>query len=272
MTGSSKVAFVLSDALRYDVAVNGMGFLMHLVEQKMANLYKVIGELPTMSRPMYETTHTGVPVIEHGIFSNYVVRRSKMPNIFQLAVEAGKTTAAAAYCWFSELYVHAPYDPIDDKEVDDSSLLIQHGRFYTQDDLPDLELFATAGVLVRKFFPDYLLIHPMGMDFLGETYGADTPQYRKNAVRQDVYMANLIPEWMEKGYTILVSGDHGINADKIHGGTTPDVREVPLFIIRPGVECEGDTGKTVSMLQVAPTICNLLKLSIPKTMKSPPLL
>jgi len=270
MLAIQKVILVLSDALRYDTAVDGMGFLMHLVECKLASLYRVTGELPTMSRPMYETTHTGTPVIEHGIYSNYVIRRSKMPNTFQLAVEVGKTTAAAAYYWFSELYNSVPFDVIDDREVDDEGLLIQHGRFYTRDEYPDIELFASAGMLVRKFNPDYLLVHPMGMDFLGETYGADTMQYRNNAIRQDTIMANLIPEWMEKGYNILVTGDHGINADKAHGGTTPEMRYVPLFLVRPGTNGNGDTGETISMLQIAPTVCQLLGLSIPPTMKAPP--
>jgi arylsulfatase A-like enzyme len=57
----------------------------------------------------------------------------------------------------------------------------------------------------------------------------------------------------------------------MHGGTTPDVRHVPLFIIRPGMPGEGDTNKMVSMLQFAPTICSLLGLPIPETMKAAPL-
>ena len=50
---------------------------------------------------------------------------------------------------------------------------------------------------------------------------------------------------MERGYNILVTGDHGLNADKLHGGTTLDVREVPLFLIRPGISGAGDTGPNV---------------------------
>lgn len=56
----SKVILILSDGLRYDVAVANMGYLGHLVETKAASLYKVIGELPSISRPMYETVHTGL--------------------------------------------------------------------------------------------------------------------------------------------------------------------------------------------------------------------
>ena len=267
----NKVILVLSDALRYDAAVAGMGYLGHLVESRLASLYKVTGELPSMSRPMYETIHTGLPVSQHGVVSNLVVRRSTQPSIFQLAVQAGLVTAAAAYYWFSELYNRAPFNPIDDREVDDPALLIQHGRFYTRDEYPDPELFHTAAMLVRKFHPDYLLVHPMGMDYMGETYGADSSEYRNHAIHQDVMLATILQEWLALEYTVLVTGDHSINADKLHGGTTPEVREVPLYLIRPGISGKGDTGEVLSMLQIAPTICRLLGVPVPEAMKAAPL-
>ncbi len=267
----SRVILILSDALRYDVAVANMGFLGHLVESKLASLYKIIGELPSMSRPMYETIHTGVPSNVHGIVANSIVRRSSMPNIFQTSKDAGKITAAAAYYWVSELYNSAPYNRIDDKEIDDKSIAIQHGRFYTEDEYPDVELFASAAHLIRKYSPDYLLLHPMGMDYHGETFGSDSKEYRNHAIRQDMWLAPLISEWMECGYTILITGDHGINKDGAHGGTTSEQRDVPLFYIQPNGAGRGDTGQVVSHLQIAPTILKLLDVPIPETMKHPPL-
>jgi len=267
----NKVILIMSDALRYDTAVANMGFLGHLVENKLASLYKIIGELPSMSRPMYETIHTGVPVIEHGVVSNAIVRLSNKPSIFGLAHSAGLTTAAAAYCWVSELYNRAPYDPVEDREVDDPSLPIQHGRFYSRDEYPDEELIYDAAMLVRRFNPDYLLLHPMGMDYFGETFGSESREYLINAVRQDVWLAPFLTEWMEKGYTVMITGDHGINAHRFHGGPTPDMRNVPLFLIRPGIQGAGDTGETISHLQIAPTVVTLLGLTIPSTMKASPL-
>lgn len=271
MNPAQKAILVMSDALRFDTAVDGMGFLGHLVENKMATLYKIHGELPSMSRPMYETIHTGLPVIEHGIVSNYVVRLSQKPHIFQVVKEAGRVTAAAAYFWISELYQRVPYDPINDREVDDPTATIQHGRFYMRDEYPDEELFLSAATLVRKFQPHYLLVHPMGMDYKGETHGADSAQYRKQAMRQDVLLANLIGEWLQAGYTILVTGDHGINNDKFHGGTTAEVRDVPLYLIDPSLQGKGWTGETVSHLQIAPTVLKLMGLPIPATMRAQPL-
>jgi predicted AlkP superfamily pyrophosphatase or phosphodiesterase len=266
-----KVILVLSDALRNDIAAERMGFLEHFIETRQGTRYAVRGELPTLSRPMYETVHTGLPVTQHGIVSNQVVRRSSVPNVFDVAVKHGRTTGAAAYYWFSELYNRAPYDPVEDREVDDPGLLIQHGRFYMEDNFPDKELFLAGASLARKFAPDYLLIHPMGMDYLGEIYGSDTREYRNNAIVQDMILANLIPEWLGRGYTVLVTGDHGIGPDRSHGGTTPDVRDVPLYILPPDTHGKGDTQSTVSQLQIAPTILTLLEIPIPETMAATPL-
>lgn len=273
----NKVILILCDALRYDVAKANMGFLGHLVETRQASLYKIVGELPSLSRPMYETIHTGLAASEHGIVANTVVRRSNKPNIFQIARGAGKITAAAAYCWISELYNRAPYNPIDDREVDDEKLNIQHGRFYCEDEYPDVELFFTAAHLARKFSPDYLLLHPMGMDYYGETFGADSKQYRNHAIYQDKRLAPLIMEWRQRGYTIFVTGDHGVNADGGHGGAAPDQRDVPLYFIPPalsaskGRQSRGETGQIVSHLHIAPTILKLLDAPLPRTMKYPPL-
>src|SRR3972149_104783 len=230
----AKTILILSDGLRYDVAKDNMGFLGHLVESKLASL-------------------------------------SSKPNIFQVVKSAGKVTAAAAYYWVSELYNRAPYDRIEDKEVDNEELAIQHGRFYTQDEYPDIELFNSAAHLVRKFSPDYLLLHPMGMDYHGETYGSDSKEYRNHAIQQDAWLAPLIQEWMERDYTVMVTGDHGINKDGAHGGTTPEQREVPLFMIQPNVKGRGDTGEIISQLKIAPTILKLLDAPIPETMKQKPL-
>lgn len=262
----SKVILVTCDALRDDIARQQMGYLQGLVETRKATRYTVEAGLPTISRPLYETIHTGTPSSVHGITSNNTVRRSIMPNIFQLARDNGKTTAAAAYNWYSELYIKAPYDPVMDREIDDEDALIQHGRFYHQDDYPDIELFYAAGMLLQRYFPDYMLIHPMNADHIGHQHGGGSGPYNNQVAQQDQILANLIPLAAPLGYHILVTGDHGMNADGNHNGTLPDVRHVPLYHITPDFSGEGDTGQTVSQLQIAPTVCHLLGIPKAETM------
>lgn len=266
----SKVVLVVCDALRDDTAAAYMGYLEHLVEVKRAVRYRVTGELPSMSRPMYETLHTGLPSSQHGITSNAAVRRSKVPNVFQCVREAGLVTAASAYCWYSELYNRAPYDIVNDREVDDEALNIQHGRFYREDNYPDIEVFAAGAMLARRFYPDYLLIHPMMIDTMGEAYGADSPQYRRQVIQQDQILANLIPEVSQAGYTVLVTADHGMSDDtSTHGGTTPQMRNVPLYVISQDAHNGGRRDLILSQLQIAPTLLSLLGVPIPPTMKAP---
>lgn len=268
---SSKVILVVVDGLRDDTAAAHMGYLEHLVEHHQAQRMSVIAEMPSMSRPLYETIQTGVAPYVHGITSNSVVRRSIMPNVFDIAAKNGRVTAAAAYWWVSELYNAVPYDPIEHGEIDNPDCAIQHGRFYMNDSFPDAELFAQAERMIRRYAPDYLLIHPMGMDDTGHRHGANSSEYANHAIYVDQVMANLLPSWLERNYTVLITADHGMNDNHNHGGSGADVRMVPLYFIQPGVPAGEKAQAPVSQLCIAPTLLKLLGLPIPETMKNSPL-
>ncbi len=243
-----------------------MGFLEHLVEHRVADRFTVVAEMPTMSRPLYETIQTGTPPYVHGIVNNNIVRRSTLPNVFDIVARAGGVTAAAAYWWVSELYNCVPYDPIAHGEVDNPELAIQHGRFYMQDSFPDIELFMQAERLIRQFAPDYLLIHPMGMDDTGHHHGGELGEYCNHATHVDQVIASLLPGWIDLGYQVLITADHGMNANHGHGGSGEDVRLVPLYLIRPGIQAGDQENSPVSQLQIAPTILSLFHLPVPETM------
>lgn len=262
----TKVILIILDGLRFDVAQSSMGFLAHLIEVSQASLYKVIAELPTLSRPLYEGLLTGTPASMHGITTNSIVRRSHQVSLFYLARQQGLTTAAAAYHWFSELYNQCPFDPFTDREQHHLERSIQHGKFYFEDTYPDSHLFADAEVLQQNWQPDFMLVHPMGLDYAGHNFGSDSKQYRKQALTTDSLLAQYLPVWRSAGYKILITADHGMNADGQHGGNLPDVREVPLFCLgqgfKPGVYLEG-----ISQLAIAPLICQMLSLPYSEKMR-----
>ncbi|MEB3212650.1 MAG: alkaline phosphatase family protein [Leptolyngbyaceae bacterium] len=267
---SAKVLLVILDGLRWDVARTSMGYLAHLLESEQCSLYRVQAELPTLSRSLYEVLLTGTPVHVNGIGANDVVRLSHQKSVFHLAMEAGLTTAAAAYSWFSELYNGVPFEAWCDRDQHRIDFPIQHGRFYWDDSYPDSHLFVDAEMLRQAYTPDFMLVHPMGIDDAGHRYGADTPEYRGKVLATDSLLSHYIPRWRAAGYTLLITADHGMNADGQHGGTLPDVREVPLFCVgqsfAPGTYLEG-----VSQLAIAPLICRLLGLPLAEAMQSIPI-
>lgn len=85
----NKLVLIVLDGLCYDVAKSQMGFLSHLVEKRIGNLYKVKSELPSMSRPLYETILTGVPPYKSKIVNNGISRLSNHKSIFNLVKENG---------------------------------------------------------------------------------------------------------------------------------------------------------------------------------------
>lgn len=271
-----KLIFVVVDGLRDDTAAAQMGYLEHLVEHHLAERFSMRAEMPSMSRPLYETLQTGTPPHVHGVVNNNIVRRSTMPNVFEIAAQHGRVTAAAAYWWVSELYNAAPYEPVAHGEIDDPRCAIQHGRFYMEDSFPDAARFEQAERMVQRNAPDYLLIHPMGMDDTGHRFGADSREYCNHAIMVDQIMAGLLPGWLRAGYQVVITADHGMNANHMHGGSGDDVRNVPFYIINPaGAPPAGSSPSAphprVSQLRVAPTLLKLLGLPVPDTMREPAL-
>ncbi|WP_062264677.1 alkaline phosphatase family protein [Endozoicomonas arenosclerae] len=228
---SNKVILIILDGLNYQVARECMGCLMGYVELSRAQLHKLVCELPSLSRPLYETILTGTRPLDHGVLSNDMARRSHQNSIFSLARDREKTTAAAAYYMFSELYNHGPFQPLEDRFQNSPDQLIQHGLFYWLDHYPDSHLFADAEYLRTAYDPDFLLIHPMNVDDAGHHHGLLSSEYRKAARSVDVQMAEYLSGWLEAGYQIMVTSDHGMNGMCSHGGTLAEEREVPLFLL-----------------------------------------
>jgi len=263
----SKVILVVLDGLRYDTAVSQLGFMGHLVEKSKAALYKVKSELPSLSRPLYEVILTGTPSWMNGITSNREVRLSRQKSIFHLAREHNRTTAAAAYYWVSELYNRAPFNFIEDREQHNPELPIQHGMFYFEDHYPDSHLFLDGESLRRMYDPDFLYIHSMNIDDAGHKHTSESKEYRDAALRVDTILAQLVPKWMEEGYHILVTADHGMNEFANHGGTGVAERDVAMFAISPRFKPGDYTGEYIPQLAVAPLVCNLLGIPISPQMK-----
>ncbi|MEY0338896.1 alkaline phosphatase family protein [Providencia stuartii] len=253
---SDKMILVVLDGLSYPVAHDCMGYLNGLIEADRATLYKVECELPSMSRPLYECILTGVSPVDSGIVNNDVVRLSHFDSIFSLAKNAGKTTAAAAYYWVSELYNRAPFVATRDRFTNDKQLAIQHGCFYQADHYPDSHLFMDAEYLRTQYSPDFLLIHPMNIDDTGHKFGFDSSQYRNAARQADTILSNYLPQWIEQGYQIIVTSDHGMNSDRSHGGILPEERTVPLFVI--GEQFSHQEQCMVKQTAICGTVCALL--------------
>lgn len=227
----NKVILIILDGLANEIAIQTLGCVHGFIEAGIARHKSIQCELPSLSRPLYETILTGKPPYQSGIYTNRINRLSKEKSIFHRCREAELTTAAAAYHWISELYNQSPYDLLKQRHQHDSSKAIQHGIFYNQDEYPDEAVFQDAEYLRATFDPSFLLIHPMNIDDAGHKFGVDSLSYFRAARNVDDIMGNFIPEWIALDYQIIITADHGMNVDKTHGGMADIERIVPLYCI-----------------------------------------
>lgn len=255
---TNKLIAVVLDGLRHDAARKYMGYMEHLVEQKLVSCYKVQSELPSLSRPLYEVLLTGTPAIRNGITGNNIVRLSNEQSVFHLALGANLRTAAAAYHWVSELYNSAPFNPITDRHQHNVLSPIQHGSFYFEDHYPDSHVFADAEYLRNAFDPHFLYIHSMNIDDAGHRYGGESKEYERSVRIADSLLATLFPLWMSQGYRILVTADHGMNANGFHGGVSPSERHVPLYTFGEDALSLEDEMQPLPQLRIAPLMCHCL--------------
>lgn len=245
---------MLLDGLRLDVARDCLGYVQAEAAAAGRPCLPVTAELPSLSRPLYETLMTGVPPVRSGITGNGIVRRSRCTSVFDQCRRAGRTTAAAAYHWFSELYNHAPFQPAH-RVTQDPDAAIQHGLFYWRDGYPDDHLFADAEALRLRHRPGFLLVHPMGVDDAGHRHGGASDEYRDAARRADELLARYMPVWLEDGHAVIVTSDHGMGDDGNHGGPGAAEVQVPFWLFGAG-QVPGDAA--LLQTEIAGTACALM--------------
>ncbi len=257
----SKTIFVIMDGCGSGLARENMGYLEHMAECGKAGRYRVCGELPSMSRPLYETLLSGLAVSEHGVANNLTVRRSRVENVFSLCVKNGLGTAAAAYYWMSELYGSAPFDRIADRLRLNAQGDIRNGIFYFEDEYPDSHVLCDAEYLRANFDPELMLIHTMNIDDAGHKHGQGSREQAEAAMKLDVALSSLLPAWLELGYAVVITADHAMDAHGLHGGNTAELREVPLYIFAKGANRGVFRGDMLPQRIIAPLLCELLGIA-----------
>lgn len=229
----NRLAVILVDGLRADTARRCMGYLLALEEAGRARWSTLTCELPSLSRPLYATVISGKRPVDHGILSNDNVGVRLDDTLFDDVAALGGTSAVAAYDWFYELLAGERFAPARHRTAACADRGVVAASWYWEDEYPDSHLLIDAEDLRRRHAPDLLFVHPMGLDNAGHVHGGETAAYDLAARKLDMALALLLPQWLANGYEIVVTSDHGMSADRMHGGSATEERAVP-FVWVPG--------------------------------------
>jgi predicted AlkP superfamily pyrophosphatase or phosphodiesterase len=271
MNKRNRVILVMADAVGYQAASDRCGYLGNLVERGLAAKYKVKGELPALSKPMYETIMTGLTPAAHGVTTCEYRGGSTSPNLFSLTRQYNRKNAAAAYGWICELYNGTEvFNKFTDRfRLNNRNGDIDQGIFYMDDFYPDSHVYADADYLLRAFSPDFLLVHPMGADTQGHLHGASSLAYQCSVENSINCLSYYLPFWLGEGYSVLFTADHGMDDLGTHFGDTEQQRNVPLYIVSDAVEKGNFSDHDISQLNIAPLVCSILGIPRAEGMLDP---
>lgn len=274
-----KLLLIILDGVPYANFRRYFGGLEGWRESGAARLWRMRSVLPSMSGPCYASIHTGVAPQVHGVLTNAHIHRVALPDVFSQVRKAGGVTGAVTHSWWSEFFNRAPFDPVRDIEYDEpESASINHGRFHTmagydlanQMTPSDADLFATLTRLCLRHGLNYGILHTCTLDSLGHRFGHDCAQMDHGCALLDAMLAAWLPKWLDMGFEVIVTADHGQSMRGHHGGTEEAQRDVALYYFGPATGPAPDA--LIDQRALAPTVLARLGAPIPETMRHAPFL
>lgn len=255
---SNKIIVVLLQSLSYDVAVSEMNYMNSLVKSNSAQFLKVSSKDTSLFNPIYENMVENKNLYVNAMLNHQVIRRPNKKNIFELAKQDGLKTGAAAYYWASEIYSDDTQKNKQEKEADVS---IQYSNYYSRQSYPDHNVFTDSEFIRKKYNPNLLLIHLMGIEYAMNKFGLESEEYKKKIVELDSTLELIVPMWLEAGYNIIVTTEHGKTAKE---NEKPDGEEIlPLWAMGKSFS-KSDLGNRISKIGIAGTIYEVLSIKKPE--------
>ncbi|MBR3704990.1 MAG: alkaline phosphatase family protein [Oscillospiraceae bacterium] len=105
---------------------------------------------------------------------------------------------------------------------------------------------------------DFAFLYLGNPDEIGHRFGWMSEEYMK-AVRSAWNEIDRILNALPSGYNVIILADHG-GHDRIHGTDCPEDMTIPLIIRGEGFTA-GSTLEHASILDIAPTVANLLNIA-----------
>ena len=249
---SSRVVFILIDALRLDTAYDAqiMPTLNELRQQ--AAWAEMHSREPSYSATGYSVIFTGAwPELSDGPVFN--LETEDIPawtqdNLFSAAQRSGLQTAVSGYEWFEKLI---PSEAVT-------------AGFFTpgEDQIADREVVDAALPWLQSGEYELVLIHLDQVDYAGHHEGgAQDPNWDAAATRVDDLLREITATLDLSRDTLFICSDHGQVDAGGHGGNEQVVLREPFVLLGAGIR--PGAYQPVQMVDIAPTLAAILGLNLP---------
>jgi predicted AlkP superfamily pyrophosphatase or phosphodiesterase len=131
---------------------------------------------------------------------------------------------------------------------------------------------AIAYILAEQ--PDYIVIYLGDVDVFGHIYGWMSPEYIQAIEANDSEIGSLLQALasgdLAHRYHLMILSDHG-GLDHNHGGDSPEEMTIIWMLKGPSVKVNHEVRSPFSLIDIAPTVAQLLQLPPPESWQGQPI-
>ena len=283
------LAFIVVDALRFDFALHelpkSIGKRLSSSDDR-SQLFQFVADPPTVTMQRIKGMTTGGLPTFAEFSANFgggsMDEDSWVEQLYKARTGSksrGKTAFVGDDTWidlfpssyFDEAYPFPSFNTRDLHTVDDGCLkhlphFLKHFGKPTKDE---------------EDYYEMIIVHFLGVDHVGHTYGPNTIQMRDKLQQMDDVLDEVLTKIDEKDgqcQVAFILGDHGMTEDGNHGGGTDEETKAALFAhfsstckntastldgSEAGLHIQQTTFSSVHQIDLVPTLSYLLGLPIP---------
>ncbi len=206
---------------------------------------------PSVTLPCHMSLFHSIPPERHGTTTNtYMPQVRPVSGLFEQIANAGKASAMY-YGW----------EPIRDVSRPSSLKASEYINAYSFDHT-DAMLTDSALKYIKAAKPDFVFLYMVETDEKGGHDCGWMSQGYLDVICHAIDNVKRVIEETNGEYTVIVTADHG-GHDRAHGTDMSEDMTIPMIFYGPSFE-PGKELKNVSILDIAPTIVDIMEVSKPR--------
>ena len=247
----NKVILISIDGMRPDGLKNcGNPYVEELVK-KASFTFNAQTVFPSVTLPCHMSLFHSVPPERHGTTTNtYMPQVRPISGLFEQIKNAGKVSAMY-YGW----------EPIRDVSRPASLKASEYINAYSFENT-DAMLTQSAINHIKRAEPDFVFLYMVETDEKGGHDCGWMSEGYLNIINKAIDNVKKVVEETAGEYTVIVTADHG-GHDRAHGTDMKEDMTIPMFFYGPEFEA-GKELSGISILDIAPTIADILNVPKPR--------
>lgn len=248
---NKKVILISIDGMRPDgLKQCGNPYLDELM-QKASYTFDARTVFPSVTLPCHTSLFHSVPPERHGTVTNdYVPQVRPIPGLFEQLRNADKVSGMF-YGW----------EPLRDVSRPASLMRAEYIHAYSFEHTDGMLTDRALGY-IKDSDPDFVFLYMVETDEKGGHDNGWMSEVYLDYISRAIGNVKRVIEETKGEYTVIVTADHG-GHDRMHGSEMDEDMTIPMIFYGPEFEA-GKELHGISILDLAPTIAEIMSVSVPR--------